>query len=48
MVACAFGCDDLYEKGHLAVDEAGLILASPLVADDRAPVGRRLAELQSG
>jgi hypothetical protein len=46
MAACAFGCDDLYEKGYLAIDDDGHILVGPLVADDISPVGRRLAELQ--
>jgi hypothetical protein len=46
MVACAFGCDDLYEKGYLAIDDDGRILVGPLVADDRSAVGRRLSQLQ--
>jgi predicted restriction endonuclease len=46
MAACAFGCDDLYERGYLAVDDDGLVIISPTVMEWTTPLGKRLAELR--
>lgn len=45
MLACAFGCDRLYEFGHVTVDHTGLLVATPAEAELTGLVGDHLRRL---
>ena len=46
MLACKFGCDDLYEKGHLAVDSRGYLQTVPYTGEGAKWVNNYLAQLE--
>jgi hypothetical protein len=33
---CAFGCDELYERGHIGVEQGKIVCVKPLATDDAA------------
>jgi len=45
MLACTFGCDRLYEFGHVTVDRTGLLVATPAEAELSGLVGDHLRRL---
>ncbi|MEO6087817.1 MAG: hypothetical protein ABIQ18_32365 [Umezawaea sp.] len=45
MLACTFGCDRLYEFGHVTVDHTGLLVATPAEAELSGLVGEHLRRL---
>ncbi len=46
MAACTFECDDLYERGYLAVGDDANVVTSPVSTDPKSSLGRRLGELR--
>lgn len=45
MLACTFGCDRLYEFGHVTVDHTGVLVATPAEAELSGLVGEHLRRL---
>ncbi|HEX6346460.1 hypothetical protein [Umezawaea sp.] len=45
MLACVFGCDHLYEAGHVTVDATGTLVATPAETELTGLVGEHLRRL---